>query len=341
MIDTSSFIIGYLFSIIIDVMIFILNKNNTVSDEKSSHDNIYEVIKRSKYPEKKYDFIIYPPIISKESIWIPLGNKLSKNESIVIKEIPFDKYYTIRFDGVNFSTNMKKLRQLGIFEKGYSKKFESIMVETTNQIMKEIPNAIMAFTQSDEITVLVSKCKNDSIPYKNRRFVKYLSIFASKVTTIFNKLLFQQMIKDYNTHLLEQIPLLSFDSRIGIYDSFDDALELILWRSYDCHVNGVSSGVILNNLNISKAREMNTTEKLDILYEKGILTEMTPHQLYGTIFFLQEIKINNINKITGKTTISYKKIPFPLNIQLINLVKDSTLQYDEKTNIIKINNLIN
>lgn len=300
------------------------------TSKEKNLDDIYEVLNRSKYPDKKYDFVIYPPIIGKTSVWSPLGDKLSKNETILMDIIPLEKYYTIRFDGVNFSTNMKILKRLGILEKGYSEKLELIMVNVTRVLMEQVPDVMIAFTQSDEITLLVSPCKKNIhgeyiIPDKRRRFVKYLSTLAGKVSTLFNTFLIKQMIIDNNTHLINQLPVLYFDSRIGTYNTFKDALELLLWRSYDCYINGVSSGVVLNNINVSGVKSLNTSEKLDFLHDNGLLQKMTPHQLYGTIFIFEKIECININRKTGEEVVSIKKIPLSLNNQLSNIVKENKL----------------
>eukprot|EP00971_Amphidinium_carterae_P062658 1240264-Amphidinium_carterae.1 len=37
--------------------------------------------------------------------------------------------------------------------------------------------------------------------------------------------------------------LATFDCRIASYESFEQAVSLLLWRAYDCGVNGVSDKV--------------------------------------------------------------------------------------------------
>lgn len=88
-----------------------------------------------------------------------------------------------------------------------------------------------------------------------------------------------------------------FDARIAQFDSYEAALQVILWRSYDCNVNGVSSGIHCNQIeNKSKINLMNSTGKLNVLEEKGILDKMTDHQLYGTTLWKQDSKIFSESK---------------------------------------------
>lgn len=254
-------------------------KDDLSTKEKEKQERtIYDIIKTANYSQSigKYKVNL---IIGRESIWNHLGDKLSLNESKLYDRIPFNSFYTVRMDGINFSSVLKQMRKDGTIESGYSLKFEKAMIATATELLNITERSLCVFTQSDEITLLVDKCKlgvdgNYIIPEKNRRYVKYLSTFASRVTAIFNKHLNKELESKNNTRML------AFDARIGVYDNFNDAFELLLWRSYDCSVNGISSGLIMNK--IGKHQNYNSGQKLNLLEERGLLDKMTDHQLYGT-----------------------------------------------------------
>lgn len=76
-----------------------------------------------------------------------------------------------------------------------------------------------------------------------------------------------------------------FDCRMASYDSFEEARALLMWRAYDCSVNGVSDAV-----HHSKGVEGRMTvvnqgmrAKLQWLDKHGKLP-LAKHQAFGTYF---------------------------------------------------------
>jgi len=91
--------------------------------------------------------------------------------------------------------------------------------------------------------------------------------------------------------LLELAP--HFDCRMASYDSFEEARALLLWRAYDCSVNGISDAVY-HSEGFSGKKELMTKgmgEKLKWLKDAKRLP-LRPHQAFGTYFtrvkFLKE-----------------------------------------------------
>lgn len=134
-------------------------------------DNIYQVIHRSNFPEEQIPNYISIPIIGKNSIWSPLGEKISKIEKNCPNIIPKEKFYTIRFDGKNFSSVVPILKMFKIIEEKYSITFEKIMKLIANFCSKILPRMLYIFTQSDEIVIVCSNVTNitQCHPYKGRR----------------------------------------------------------------------------------------------------------------------------------------------------------------------------
>ena len=75
-------------------------------------NNIYDVIARSRYPDKEVEGYLSSPIIGKQSIWNPLGDKLSSNEKAMMPtHVPHRSYFTVRLDGKGFSKIIPELKK--------------------------------------------------------------------------------------------------------------------------------------------------------------------------------------------------------------------------------------
>ena len=91
--------------------------------------------------------------------------------------IPKSKWISIRLDLRSFSKISSTL-----FSKKYNVTFGNLMSETMKDLMKEF-NAQIGFTQSDEITILISSCCNSSCEiYENlpQKCPNHSHIFGGK-----------------------------------------------------------------------------------------------------------------------------------------------------------------
>ena len=290
-------------------------------------DSIYEIINRSKYPNDVTDLYIHNPIIGKVSCWEPLGNKLSANEKIAIANIPSEKYFTIRLDGKNFSSVVPVLVRLGLFSSGYSIEFENIMKLIADKLAVKFQNVLFVFTQSDEIAIIIDKIKlspDGSVfprEYSGRND-KLVSLSSSYASVLF----FSELVKINNKKGLnlniDDIPPTIFDARIGVYDTLDDAFELILWRAYDCSVNGLSQAVHNCKIpNSKQARLYNTGDKLKFLETNGLLP-LRDHQAYGTLLARTYTETECVNQMTGKTTTKNMRSYVQINGPVIKNIKE-------------------
>jgi tRNA(His) 5'-end guanylyltransferase len=293
--------------------------------------SIYDVLETSRYPDEMVDGYDYNPVVGKTSIWNPLGDILSSLEKLPQYRVDGDKFYTIRLDGHAFSKRMVQLKRLNLFGQGYSLEFESIMTKIASTLLSSVQNALYAFTQSDEIVLIVSPCEVDehgkfvNFEFQRRRD-KLVSIYASMATNIFTK----ETMKLVMTKLrdqpdldinLEELPEIQFDARIAQFESLAEAFQLILWRSYDCSVNGISSGIVFQNSLPSKKKLLNLHcgDKLKYLREEGLLTQMTRHQLYGSFMYLEA---HMVTLPDGKQR--RKRKVTTISEQLVRMVKEDT-----------------
>lgn len=143
-----------------------------------------------------------------------LGNRMKMYENIsrsyLTKKIPV----IIRLDGKAFHT----------FTKGMKRPFDEILIstmqETTKYLCENIQGCKIAYTQSDEITLLLTDYeKIDTQGWFEYNIQKMCSISSSMATLAFNSI-FEKKIKEF------------FDKNIA-YKIFDsDEIETIEYKKY-------------------------------------------------------------------------------------------------------------
>lgn len=178
-----------------------------------------------------------------------LGDRMKDYEAVsktrLIKRMPV----IIRLDGRAFHTFTRGLK------KPYDEVFINAMKQTVLRLVKEVQNCVFAYTQSDEITlVLVDyKALNTDCWFDNE-VQKIVSISASLATIYFNKA-FEQFannklanISDDNDQDLKYVKTLRdtlracpvFDSRVFNVPE-NDVVNAVIWRQQDCIKNSINS----------------------------------------------------------------------------------------------------
>lgn len=152
----------------------------------------------------------------------PLGDELKQFEKAA------ETYPTglcpivIRLDGKNFSKYTKKIGCI----KPYDKDLSDIM-KTVTLVLVEYCNADIGYTQSDEITLVLTKKHENAEMFYGGRFQKLCSVLASVATYHFNKLAPQDIMALFDCRVFE-VPDKSY------------AIKCLEWRALDCRRNSVS-----------------------------------------------------------------------------------------------------
>lgn len=292
--------------------------------------SIYNIIETSKYSEKVYENYITNPIIGKKTIWDPLGDKLSSNEKACPVIIESNKFFTIRLDGKNFRTVVPELRRLGIFSTEYSVEFEEIMVTIAKRCSKMFEGVVDIFTQSDEITIVV-RGKSGIFDHEfGGRRDKIISLSAGEVSSMFVKLIIEKILLgkrsvEEKLKTTRALPVIRFDSRIGTYDTYADAFELIIWRGYDCSVNGLSQSLYLCGIPGARNEKMHSDQKLRFLEENGLLP-LREHQSYGTLLKREKIECTFLCKNSKLEVTKDRFIVRQIPGQIIRNVKEGVIK---------------
>lgn len=190
---------------------------------------------------------------------------LEKNFSpeIMIPTLPI----ILRLDGNNFHTWTKGL------DRPFDKKLTELMAETTKFLVQET-NAVVGYTQSDEITLILYSSDRKSAIYNEGKKQKILSKLTAKCVNFFN----EKRKELLPTH--DKIAV--FDCRIYQTPTLYDACTQLLWRENDATKNSISmlaqslfSHKDLHGLNGSEMQDKMMLEKgvnwndLEVKFKRG------------------------------------------------------------------------
>lgn len=131
----------------------------------------------------------------------------------------------IRFDGNNFHNWTKGL------EKPFDKNLTELMIETTKFLVQET-NAIVGYTQSDEITLLLYSSDRKNPIYNDGKKQKIVSKLTGKCVSFFNEKRLE-LLPNHNR-------IANFDCRIYQTPTLHDACVQLLWRENDATKNSIS-----------------------------------------------------------------------------------------------------
>ena len=160
----------------------------------------------------------------------------------------------IRLDGNNFHNWTKGL------ERPFDQKLTQLMTETTRFLVQET-NAVVGYTQSDEITLILYSSDRKSSIYHNGKKQKILSKLTAKCVNFFNEKR-KELLPDHNKVAV-------FDCRIYQTPTLHDACVQLLWREIDATRNSISmlaqslfSHKELQNLNVNEMQDKMILEKV-------------------------------------------------------------------------------
>lgn len=159
----------------------------------------------------------------------------------------------IRLDGKGFSKYTSQL------EKPFDVEFSNIMIEVTKFLVKET-NAVIGYTQSDEITLILYTSKEKDSVFFNGKIQKIISVITSLATAKFNKLV----------STLSNIPEFGFfDCRAWQVPDKKTATDVLLWREIDATKNSVSMAT-RKYYTTSQIKGRSKNEMKEMLLAKGV-----------------------------------------------------------------------
>lgn len=152
-----------------------------------------------------------------------IGNRMKFYEKSFDLTLPPRMPILVRLDGMTFHTLTRKL------DKPFDKNFMNLMVSTTLYLCTEVPSTVLAYSQSDEISLLLIYYRSlESEPWFGNRVNKIISYTSAKASSFFNRNLQTNQFKEW-----------CFDSRVWVMPE-DDVSNYFVWRWKDWSRNSLS-----------------------------------------------------------------------------------------------------
>lgn len=184
-----------------------------------------------------------------------LGDRMKDYEVRSKTYLPRRTYTLIRIDGKAFHTFTKG------FKKPYDMDLINAMDYTTKMLCSEIQGCKLGYTQSDEISLLLTDFdKIGTDAYFDGSVQKITSITASMATAFFNDYMRENGITD---------KLAFFDSRVYIITEGVEVENYFIWRQQDCVRNSISM-TAQSLYSHNELNGVNTTKMQDLCIEKGV-----------------------------------------------------------------------
>ena len=155
-----------------------------------------------------------------------LKDKCEYYRSLTDTRLMPNSYVLAMVDGHCFSKMIKNK-----FEQPFDDIFIKMMNETAQFMCEQIQGAKFAYTQSDEISILITDFDTDKTDsFFSFRTCKMQSLIASMATAKFNQL--------YNDYVHpKNAPLCTFDCKVWTVPDSNDAFAWFLYRQIDCIKN--------------------------------------------------------------------------------------------------------
>jgi tRNA(His) 5'-end guanylyltransferase len=223
-----------------------------------------------------------------------LGERMKENfEHRTRYFVPRRTYSIIRLDGKAFHTYTKGLNKP--FDAGLYEDMDSAIVK----LMGELQGAVLAYTQSDEISVLLTDfAMPNTCAWFDGNIQKMTSVSASIITAEFNKyrmwrkdIVNETVNKPFN---FDEFQLAYFDSRVFTIPDRTEVMNYFRWRQQDCIRNSVSM-VAQSNFSHTKLHGKSQSEMHDMLHANDVnwATDFTDGEKNGRLI-VKETYVENV-----------------------------------------------
>lgn len=153
-----------------------------------------------------------------------LGDRQKGYENVFRAHLPARMPVIIRVDGCHFHTYTRGC------QRPFDERLVHVMNETAIYLCKNIQGAQLAYTQSDEISILLNNYQSTNTqPWFNNNVQKMTSVSAAMASAYFSSL---------SHTIFGQMKLATFDSRVFVIPK-EDVNNYFLWRQKDMERNSI------------------------------------------------------------------------------------------------------
>lgn len=254
--------------------------------------------------------------MSKNKPTDPLGDRIkSQYEARTRYLLPRRTYTILRLDGCHFHTYTRGLHKP--FDKGLMEDIDSAIIA----MMPQVQGAKFAYTQSDEISILLTDFETTATSaWFDGNVQKITSVAASILTAEFNRLrarrwrteqhfIKSQLFMDVNEmgeesadntdfetiNTVQSFKMAYFDARVFTIADRYEVMNTFIWRNQDCVRNSVSM-VAQANFSHKELQGKSTPDMHDMLYKKGVnwATDYTDGEKNGRLI-VRELYTTNFD----------------------------------------------
>ena len=161
----------------------------------------------------------------------------------------------VRIDGKCFSNFTRDL------SRPFDERFHKAMSYTTQKLVEET-GAVIGYTQSDEISLVIYSDDIDSQVFFNGKVQKIVSVISSMATFFF-----QEGLALYIPEKAKKLAL--FDCRVWNVPTKEEAVNSVLWREIDCLKNSVSMAT-RHYYSTKQMHGKSGSEMQEMLFVKGV-----------------------------------------------------------------------
>jgi len=189
-----------------------------------------------------------------------LGDRMKGYEAVSRTKLLRRSPVIIRLDGKAFHTWTKQLKVVdeSLDINPYSNLMHSFMRNTTQYLMDNIQNAVLAYSQSDEISILLNDWKKlNTDAWFDANIQKMASVSASMATAAFNSQIFT-----FNRASPAALGMALFDARAFNLPK-EEVTNYFIWRQQDATRNSINmlgqfyfSHKELQGKNVSQVQDM-------------------------------------------------------------------------------------
>jgi len=177
----------------------------------------------------------------------------------------------VRIDGRSFSAYTKPLRR------PFDERLSHLMIEVTRELTQH-SGALVGYTQSDEITLVLYSDRLEREVFFNGKVQKLCSVLASMATAYFHA--------GNDIEELRDRPLAMFDARVWNTPDLEEAANVLLWRELDAIRNSIEAAARAH-FSHKECFKKNTDEMRAMLLEKGVDWEDYPEFFRRGSYVLQ------------------------------------------------------
>lgn len=195
-----------------------------------------------------------------------LGDRMkSSYEDRTRYYLPRRTYTILRLDGAHFHT----------YTKGLKRPFDADLIADMNSaiiaMLPELQGAVFAYTQSDEISVLLTDfAQPTTSAWFDGNLQKMTSVAASIMTAEFNKIRWQRFVDHKSTNLIgNENSTAYFDCRAFTIPDRTEVMNYMRWRQQDCIRNSVSM-VAQSNFSHKELHGKSQSDMHEMLHQKGV-----------------------------------------------------------------------